>query len=525
MSCPAEAQGNPLFFEKGQIQTAEDSELESWVAQQVSVAVDNNVLSTSASFELSLFGNDVVADQGAPMPLAAANSDLPVVQTSSGNLTKNGEKVGTFTISRVSSRDSGTATYGHFATLDGSVYTLKNSSEGQVFEALHAPGFPGCANHDHSEMTDIPHGTPRIRKAPVAALDIATVDILVAYTPGTAAELGGDAEAIALINTAVSLSNDAYAESNANVRLNLVKTHKLTTNSTGSFSTDIENARTDNDGMWDELHTLREENGADLVSVITTNTQYCGIGYLLNPNFPSATLGFNIISHVCATGYYSFAHEIGHNMGLAHDVANAGGSGAFDYSHGYHFNSNTFRTVMAYSPGTRIGRFSNPDVTYEGFFTGEASSADNARTLDETGSLVAAFVQSTGGGGDPGGGSGSETGGGGGEGGGSGATQPSELSLILSKVKRSWDVQASAISGSLDIGADLYCAQVNRKGKLKSGFELYASTTLSSTGYAIFPDVRAKRGYACLVSAESAEGTVQSEIKVLTKRRKKRRKR
>ena len=44
-------------------------------------------------------------------------------------------------------------------------------------------------------------------------------------------------------------------------------------------------------------------------------------------------------------------------MGCCHDHDNCGG-GAYSYSWGHRFTGNgggTYRTVMAYSPGTRIG--------------------------------------------------------------------------------------------------------------------------------------------------------------------------
>jgi hypothetical protein len=53
---------------------------------------------------------------------------------------------------------------------------------------------------------------------------------------------------------------------------------------------------------------------------------------MLHPAY--ADYAFNVVKDDCATGYYSFGHEIGHNLGLSHDHDNASG-GLFDYSYGH----------------------------------------------------------------------------------------------------------------------------------------------------------------------------------------------
>jgi len=106
-----------------------------------------------------------------------------------------------------------------------------------------------------------------------------------------------------------------------------------------------------------------------------------------------------VVNHSCATGYYSFGHELGHNQGLHHDPATAGGSSSvFPYAFGYQDPFGDFRTIMAYNcPGgcVRVNHFSNPDILFNGEPTGDASQSNNARALDETASVVASFRQST----------------------------------------------------------------------------------------------------------------------------------
>jgi hypothetical protein len=98
-------------------------------------------------------------------------------------------------------------------------------------------------------------------------------------------------------------------------------------------------------------------------------------------------------------GVYTFAHEMGHNMGSQHDRANAGAStGAYSYSYGYQDPNRAFRTIMAYNCASgcpRINYWSNPAVSYNGKPTGVAdeadTSADNAHSLNNTSGFVSGF--------------------------------------------------------------------------------------------------------------------------------------
>jgi hypothetical protein len=96
---------------------------------------------------------------------------------------------------------------------------------------------------------------------------------------------------------------------------------------------------------------------------------------------------------------FMYAHEIGHNLGCAHDRDN-GSTARFTYSYGLQAPSGAFRTVMAYATGfcypcTRVAHFSNPNVTYGGEATGVSQSspisADNAATINFTRTEMAGY--------------------------------------------------------------------------------------------------------------------------------------
>lgn len=222
-----------------------------------------------------------------------------------------------------------------------------------------------------------------------------TIDVLVAYTPAVGA-LYGAAGAEALILQAVAEANQAYANSGMSTRLNLVRSVQTNYVESGDMTRDLSRLRSTNDGYMDELHSLRDTYGADLVSLIENDPQYCGLAYrmaTLSTSFASSA--FSIVHHSCATGYYSFAHEIGHNQGAHHDAANASGA-IFPYAYGYLDPNNLFRTIMSYNcPGgcTRIGYFSNAEIFYNGVPTGYSGAAENADAIDNTAATVARFRQ------------------------------------------------------------------------------------------------------------------------------------
>jgi hypothetical protein len=259
--------------------------------------------------------------------------------------------------------------------------------------------FPACALGSAEEIEcatpQMPPSSGAI--APRAAGSAGpTIDVLVVYTPDARAAEGGTSAIEAKINLAVAETNTAYQQSQVDQRLRLVHQEELAGYAeTGDFGTELGRLRDPNDGWFDHVHALRDQYAADAVAMIVAGTQYCGIGYLMQTVSPAFEANaFSVTSRVCATGYYSFAHELGHNMGCHHDRANAS-TGAYPYSYGYRTANGAWRTIMAYAPGTRIQYFSNPNVSYSGQALGvpdpSPSSAENWKTLNNTAATFAQF--------------------------------------------------------------------------------------------------------------------------------------
>jgi hypothetical protein len=211
------------------------------------------------------------------------------------------------------------------------------------------------------------------------------LDLLVVYTDDARVAYGGVDGINSLINLAIFESNQGYAQSDVVMRLNLVHTHEVAFSEAGSISTWLSQLRSTSDGVVDEVHALRNSYGADAVSMITASgAGFCGIGYLwtsLSSN--QAPNAFSVTAAGCATGYYTFAHELGHNLGCQHDRANAGTSAIFPHAYGYRTTSGAYRSIMAYAPGTRVNIWSNPGKRApDGAAMGAANSEENWRVLN-----------------------------------------------------------------------------------------------------------------------------------------------
>jgi hypothetical protein len=230
-----------------------------------------------------------------------------------------------------------------------------------------------------------------------SADDGSRIDVMVLYTNGMAAAHPGS-QIETRIQHLIDLANDALSNSNISTQFNLVHSEMMNypDDSLNGMSEALYDL-TDNTGVFDNVENLRTEYGADQVTLVRRYVdEGCGLAWL--PRYNNAGLAYAIVhdgSKTDGSGWYcsdlAYVHEIGHNLGCAHDRANAGTSGRFSYSYGYQNPSEKFRTVMSYNcsggcPG--IDYFSNPDISYNGDPTGIAapspSSADNAHTINQT---------------------------------------------------------------------------------------------------------------------------------------------
>jgi hypothetical protein len=242
----------------------------------------------------------------------------------------------------------------------------------------------------------------------------------------------------------VWLTNTRFALSEVQNRIRIVGFQEINYQvSDLELQTDFDLFRVPTLPPFDVLHTLRDEKRADLVSLIVRIPPVpedvdwlCGLGaqpkgipqpFNLNGKGANSHKGFNIVEIGCEmTSGKTFSHEVGHNLGAGHDIftflkaveeAQLQGEtpptpSFMGDAFGFIMQNNIpkVRTIMAYhtfceevldESCPRIGRFSNPLVTYQGgptgiFGTPSFPGADNVAVMNLYSFTAANYLNSHG---------------------------------------------------------------------------------------------------------------------------------
>jgi len=277
---------------------------------------------------------------------------------------------------------------------DGQLYRLRPLSDGRhVLVEVDESRMPADHPADYNSLPQV--ATPVSDRAGIAAASSgtpATIRVLVVATNGAVAAYGGNMQS--LVQLAVAESNQGYVNSNVGITLQLAGYETTSYVESSSFSTDLSRFRNTADGVMDSIHTSRNTTRADVAVLVINNASSCGLASGIGS---TAATAFAAVHWDCATGYYSFAHEIGHLQSARHDIATDPSTSPYAYGHGYRYEPSSgsrWRTIMAYACTAgcpRLNFWSNPNINYNGVPMGIASSADNQRVLVNTKATVAAF--------------------------------------------------------------------------------------------------------------------------------------
>lgn len=250
-----------------------------------------------------------------------------------------------------------------------------------------------------------------------------TVDVVLGYTTGFAASLGGQSQAVTRLEFLVDVTNQAYANSLIDSQIRLVHTLVVDYPDATDNGDALEKLTgyeenvgpTTPDPAFSELRAARDQYGGDVVSLVrkfqTPENVGCGIAWLIGGeqstiDAGSEPFGYSVVSDgidvdegdgfTYSCRLETLAHEFGHNMGQAHNSEDSSSTGAHAYSYGYReASSSGFYTVMAYrlsnSSQYSIRYFANPNVSYEARPTGVENASDNARSMLQTMPIIASF--------------------------------------------------------------------------------------------------------------------------------------
>ena len=257
--------------------------------------------------------------------------------------------------------------------------------------------------------------------------DGSTIDVMVLYTPAVVAARGGDQATRTLVNLGISETNTSYQRSLVTQRLRLVYTGQVSYTESGAMGSpgDLANV-TNGAGTLSGVAALRNTHAADMVSLWVHYDQppSCGVAWLMTSiGAGFAPNAYSVVEHTCVSPNYTFAHELGHNMGARHDWYVDTGTTPRTYAHGFVNVAARWRTIMAYNDQcddqptgpfcTRLLNWANPNVMAPspypaspmGVPAGTSTSctflnpenppcdADDARLLNETAFTISNFRQ------------------------------------------------------------------------------------------------------------------------------------
>jgi len=204
-----------------------------------------------------------------------------------------------------------------------------------------------------------------------------TIDVMVVY-PHHATLMPEGRDMPSRVALLIANANQSYKESKVNIRLRVVHLKEVAIPGTGNVSRRALFSLAGDQN----IQKLREKYGADLVVLLTlkqTTSEglfQCGRGYIAHGtngkldfsdnlffNYKGAkNTGFSVTAINCDTS--TFAHEIGHNMGLGHSFEQGEDGGVYKWGRG-HGERNNFSTIMGYpwvfgKYTKRLQRFSSP---------------------------------------------------------------------------------------------------------------------------------------------------------------------
>jgi hypothetical protein len=333
------------------------------------VRVNPDALKTNDQIDVPIFPNGAVRIQRSSREL-----DRDEIVTWLGQAS--GEEPGSTVIAV-----NGDQVTASIQTLDG-LYRLRPLADGlhalikvdlERLPPEHPPSFD-------EQVSRLPRSMPDCVQKSDEDASITDISVLVAYTPAVQRKVF---DIRGFVRLAFAESNTSYRNSGIRIRLVPAPANPILVNyrEAGSFEKDLAAFRNMKD-----IAKIRRETKANVGVLLIDNRSACGQASGILATKETA---FAVVYHDCATGYYSFAHEIGHLQGARHNPEMDAGTTPFPYGHGYMDQTRMRRTIMSYEcPNLRCRRmpqWSRPSDW------GSVRVNNNARVLNQTAKCIAGF--------------------------------------------------------------------------------------------------------------------------------------
>ena len=275
----------------------------------------------------------------------------------------------------------GDGVYGHAALDDGNSYVIEYcGSDIHAIKHLDVQNMELDDGDDSLQDKNSSLGLTRITMEDVDTTTIVTYSVKVYYTP----EFADATEDVqGFIEQVIAETNQGYINSKVAMRISLL-CHEQATINDGNDAVTLLKLFT---YMKESPEALR--GTADVTTLLTNATMgnVCGRAHIDTID-SGATI--SVCAKQCALGYYSFGHEIGHNIGLFHN-REVTYNLIYPDGHGHLIEQGSasagLRTILAYrqeNHGVRVNYYSNPNVIHPSTntTTGVEGVSNNARILN-----------------------------------------------------------------------------------------------------------------------------------------------
>ena len=236
------------------------------------------------------------------------------------------------------------------------------------------------------------------------------INLLMSYSPGLVTLWGTETAARTRMVNLVEVANQAYVNSGTGVKFRIVGWRPVKA-ADATPQVQLDALRRDV-GAFAGTAAQKVSNSAAMTvfvapfNAVTSTTGTCGLAYVPAAGAAGLTtykqqaplLMFASINDGQHGNYYceslTLAHELGHNLGAAHDKANSSFPGVFPYSYGKGV-SGQFGTVMSYIP-PKVALFSSPQLTCTAAKAPCGTSTENVvATVMQTKATVAGLGKAT----------------------------------------------------------------------------------------------------------------------------------